>query len=139
MKTNMQSQYNTYGGAKGYKTFQDYLKATIKVSDDAAYDEYCKNSVKKYMKEKMAISVIASQNKINISVADLTKFGNQYASYYGYTSYQQLIEKYGKQLNCEVGYNTLRAKTAEWFASNVKEEAATTQPSQSTEATTSAN
>ena len=68
----------------------------------------------------MAISVIASQNKINISVADLTKFGNQYASYYGYTSYQQLIEKYGKQLNCEVGYNTLRAKTAEWFASNVK-------------------
>ncbi len=139
MKTNMQSQYNTYGSAKGYKTFQDYLKATIKVSDDAAYDEYCKNSVKKYMKEKMAISVIASQNKINISVADLTKFGNQYASYYGYTSYQQLIEKYGKQLNCEVGYNTLRAKTAEWFASNVKEEAATTQPSQSTEATTSAN
>ena len=88
------------------------------------------------MKEKMAISVIGAENNINVSVADLTKFGNQYASYYGYNSYQELVEKYGLKLNAEVGYNTLRAKVAEFMASHVKEEPADSSNTETSPTTT---
>lgn len=136
MKANMESQYNTYGSASGYSSFKDYLKGTLGIADDAAFDEYCKTSVQSYMKEKMAISVIGAENNINVSVADLTKFGNQYASYYGYNSYQELVEKYGLKLNAEVGYNTLRAKVAEFMASHVKEEPADSSNTETSPTTT---
>ena len=52
-----------------------------------------------YLKSKMVTTIIAADNGVKVSAEDITKEGNSMALYYGYDSYQKLVETYGQILN----------------------------------------
>ena len=74
----------------------------------------------------MAITIIAADNNITVSADDISNTGNEVASYYGYSDYQTMVDKYGKELNAELGYEVLYQKVQEFLNTNAVETEGTT-------------
>lgn len=127
LKKNLKSKYEAYGSTSGYNTYDEYLEKEMGIKNEAELDTYAKEQVETYMKEKMAVTLIAAENNINVTGEEIEVFGTQFAGYYGYNSYHDLVEKYGKIINAEMGYSVLQNKVATYFANNLKQEA-TPQP-----------
>lgn len=85
----------------------------------------------------MIVTLIASENNIKVSTKDITFLGGNLAAYYQFEDFNALIEKYGKKINCELGYQSLYTKVASYIVSvsNVKSSTDTTETTQKTETT----
>jgi trigger factor len=55
----------------------------------------------------MVITMIAQKENISVTDDQINEMGAQLAEYYGYNSYQEIIDTYGSSINLEVGYSVL--------------------------------
>ena len=65
----------------------------------------------------MIVTLIASENNIKVSTEDIAFLGGNLAAYYQFEDFNALIEKYGKKINCELGYQSLYTKVASYVVS----------------------
>ena len=99
-------------------TLDEYVKGSYGAENADAYvDEFAKG----YLATKMLITLIADENNIDVSVDDINKAGEEIASYYGYNSYQEIVEKFGAEVNCDTGYQVLYNKVSTLIAENSNE------------------
>ena len=125
MKSNVKSQYENYGASMGIESFDDYIKQSYGYESEDQFNEYVDTQAKEYLKTKMVTMVIAADNNVNVSADDITQEGNDIALYYGYGSYQELVEQYGQILNAETGYRVVYNKVSEIVTAEAKEVDAT--------------
>ena len=135
MKTNVKNQFESYGESMGIESFEDYIKQYYGYESEDQFNEYVTTQATDYLKSKMVTTIIAADNGVKVSAEDITKEGNSMALYYGYDSYQKLVETYGQILNAETGYQVLYKKVSNIVAGEVKEVEETTS---ATEAATQA-
>lgn len=112
-KTNVETEYNNYSSyysAYGINDLAGYKKSVYGCEDDKAFDAKAEEEAKKYLIEKMIITLIAYDNKISVSADDITSLGSEYAEYYQYDSYDAIVNEYGKLFNSELGYGVLTDK-----------------------------
>ena len=105
-------------------TLDEYVQGSYGAeSADAYIDEFSKG----YLATKMLVSLIGAENNVNVGVDDINKAGEELATYYGYPSYQDIVEQYGAEVNCDTGYQVLYNKVATLIAglSNEVKEAET--------------
>ena len=69
----------------------------------------------------MFVTLVAVENDITVSADEINETGAQLASYYGYDSYDAVIEQVGKEINSEIGYQILYQKVQEFICDNAKE------------------
>ena len=99
-------------------TLDEYVKGSYGAENADAYvDEFAKG----YLATKMLVTLIADENNIDVSVDDINKAGEELASYYGYNSYQEIVEKFGAEVNCDTGYQVLYNKVSTLIAENSNE------------------
>ena len=99
-------------------TLDEYVKGSYGAENADAYvDEFAKG----YLATKMLVTLIADENNIDVSVDDINKTGEELASYYGYNSYQEIVEKFGAEVNCDTGYQVLYNKVSTLIAENSNE------------------
>ncbi len=125
LKQNMEAEYNqyqSYYSAQGISDFSSYLSSVYNLSDDAAYDDYATQTAQDYLLEKMTLTIIAADNGINVSADDINEIGATYASYYGYTDYQEILDTYGNEMNAELGYEKLSEKVQSFLNDNAVEQ-----------------
>lgn len=125
LKQNMEAEYNqyqSYYSAQGISDFSSYLSSVYNLSDDAAYDDYATQTAQEYLLEKMVLTIIAADNGIDVSADDINEIGATYASYYGYTDYQEILDTYGNEMNAELGYEKLSEKVQSFLNDNSVEQ-----------------
>ena len=125
LKQNMEAEYNqyqSYYSAQGISDFSSYLSSVYNLSDDAAYDDYATQTAQEYLLEKMVLTIIAADNGIDVSADDINEIGAKYASYYGYTDYQEILDTYGNEMNAELGYEKLSEKVQSFLNDNSVEQ-----------------
>ena len=44
---------------------------------------------------------------------EIKELGEEWATYYGYDNYQAILDEYGDEMNCEVGFEVLYQKVQE--------------------------
>lgn len=68
------------------------------------------------------LTIIAADNGIDVSADDINEIGATYASYYGYTDYQEILDTYGNEMNAELGYEKLSEKVQSFLNDNSVEQ-----------------
>lgn len=141
-KKNVETEYTNYSSyysAYGINDLAGYKSSVYGCEDDAAFNAKAEEEAKKYLLEKMIITLIAYDNKINVSADDIISLGGEYAEYYQYDSYDAIVDEYGKLFNSELGYGVLTDKVKDILnESAVEVEVSTEKESESgTEAGTS--
>lgn len=121
LKTNIQSEYEQYGSYYGTEDLASYLKQAYNIENDEAYNTYATENAQQYLREKMALTMIAAENDISVSADDINDMGAQLASYYGYADYQEILNSYGNEMNSEVGNEVLFQKVHEFLNENAVE------------------
>ena len=78
------------------------------------------------VKEGTTILEAANINGILIPtlcfLKDINEIGATYASYYGYTDYQEILDTYGNEMNAELGYEKLSEKVQSFLNDNSVEQ-----------------
>ena len=135
-KENIEAQYKQYGSAYGVSSYDEYIQKVYSKNSEE-FDKYVEDTTETYLDEKMIVTLIASENNIKVSTEDITFLGGNLAAYYQFEDFNALIEKYGKKINCELGYQSLYTKVASYIVSvsNVKSSTDTTETTQKTETT----
>lgn len=141
-KKNVETEYTNYSSyysAYGINDLAGYKSSVYGCEDDAAFNAKAEEEAKKYLLEKMIITLIAYDNKINVSADDIISLGGEYAEYYQYDNYDAIVDEYGKLFNSELGYGVLTDKVKDILnESAVEVEVSTEKESESgTEAGTS--
>ncbi|MDO5401818.1 MAG: trigger factor [Eubacteriales bacterium] len=121
LKKNIETEYNSYGSAYGVSDFAAYLSSVYGFESEDAFNEYAEQYSKDYLFEKMFVTIVAADNNIVVSADDINETGTELASYYGYTSYQDILDTYGEEMNAEVGYEVLYKKVVEFICENAVE------------------
>lgn len=121
MKSNVKNQFESYGESMGIESYEDYIKQYYGYESEEEFDKYVQTQAEDYLKSKMITTIIAADNGVKVSAEDITKEGNATALYYGYDSYQKLVETYGQILNAETGYQVLYGKVSEIVANAVNQ------------------
>lgn len=121
LKSNVQTEFNSYGSAYGISDYATYLSSVYGFESEDAFNEYAEQYSKDYLLEKMFITIVATDNNIEVTADDINETGSQLASYYGYTDYQEILDAYGNQMNAEVGYEVLYQKVIEFLCDNATE------------------
>lgn len=115
-KENIKSQYNQYSSAYGVNSYEDYLQKVYGKNEEE-FAKYVTETTETYLKQKMIVTLIASENNIKVSTEDIAFLGGNLAAYYQFEDFNALIEKYGKKINCELGYQSLYTKVASYVVS----------------------
>lgn len=111
-KNNVKSEYETYKdyyASNGISDFNAYL-ANMGLSSEDEFSDYAKEVSQDYLKNKMAVTIIAADNNIEVTEAEIKELGEEWAAYYGYDNYQGILDEYGDEMNCEVGFEVLYQK-----------------------------
>ena len=117
IESNLQLEYSSYSSSY---TLDEYISLaygsgyglTDKTSYDAYADEYCKS----WLKDKMVITLIAVKENREVTADAINQMGADYADYYGYDSYSTILDEYGKEMNCEIGYQVMYNDIIEFLA-----------------------
>lgn len=113
MLNNVKTQYDNYGASSGYATYEDYLQAMYGMDSEEAFSEYAHKYAQSYLQNKMVVTLIADAEGLHVTADDIADFGKNLASYYGYDSFDSIINSIGQEINCEVGYEYLYGKVEE--------------------------
>ncbi|MCI8427557.1 MAG: trigger factor [Lachnospira sp.] len=111
-KNNVKSEYETYKdyyASNGITDFNGYL-ANMGLSSEEEFEDYAKETSQEYLKNKMAVTIIAADNNIEVTETEIKELGEEWAQYYGYDNYQGILDEYGDEMNCEVGFEVLYQK-----------------------------
>ena len=115
----------------------DYLKQYYGFETEEEFDEYAHDYAENYVGNKMIVTLIGNEQGIGASVDEILERGNELAATYGYDDYQTIIDSYGSAINCDMGYQVIYSKVADYIANTVKLVPAeeTEESSESTEST----
>lgn len=111
-KNNVKSEYETYKDyyeSNGISDFNAYL-TNMGLSSEDEFTDYAKEVSQEYLKNKMVVTIIAADNNIDVTEAEIKELGEEWATYYGYDNYQGILDEYGDEMNCEVGFEVLYQK-----------------------------
>lgn len=115
---NVKSEFNSYGSYYGISTFEAYLSSAYGYDSVDAFREYAKEYAKTYLKEKMVLTMIAKAENISITEDQIKAKGEEIAKYYGYESFQAVIDTFGSAINNEVGYAVLSETVSDFLITN---------------------
>lgn len=121
LKSNIESEFNTYGSAYGISDLDSYLSQVYGFESQDAFNEYAVEYAQQYLLEKMVLTMIAAEQNISVSADEINDMGAQLADYYGYENYQEILDNYGNEMNAEVGYEVLYQKIQEFLNENAVE------------------
>lgn len=121
LKSNIESEFNSYGSAYGISDLDSYLKQVYGFESQDDFNEYAVEYAQQYLLEKMVLTIIAAEQDISVSADEINDMGTQLADYYGYESYQEILDSYGNEMNAEVGYEVLYQKMQEFLNENAVE------------------
>lgn len=121
LKTNIESEFNTYGSMYGISDMETYLSQVYGFESTDAYNEYAVEYAQQYLLEKMIVTLIAAEQNITVTADEINDMGAELAEYYGYESYQEILDTYGNEMNSEVGYEVLYQKMQEFLNENAVE------------------
>lgn len=121
LKSNIESEFNSYGSAYGISDLDSYLKQVYGFESQDDFNEYAVEYAQQYLLEKMVLTIIAAEQNISVSADEINDMGTQLADYYGYESYQEILDSYGNEMNAEVGYEVLYQKMQEFLNENAVE------------------
>lgn len=119
--SNMKSEYTSYGSYYGVSDYATYLSSVYGYASEAAFADYAKSYAQNYLKEKMVLTMIAKAENITPTQDAINDMGAQLAAYYGYDSYQGIIDKYGSGVESEVGYSVLSEAVINFLNENAVE------------------
>lgn len=122
LKTNIESEYNTYGTYyDGVTDLETYLSTVYGFESQDEFNEYAVEYAQEYLLEKMVMTIIAAEQNITVTADEIHDMGAQLADYYGYEDYQEILDSYGNEMNAEVGYECLYQKILEFLNENAVE------------------
>lgn len=107
IQSNVKSEFASKGSSYGITDYATYLKQVYGYSTEQDFIDYANDYAKNYLKEKMVITMIAQKENISITDDQINQMGAQLAEYYGYDSFQEILDTYGSSINLEVGYSVL--------------------------------
>ncbi|SEW08364.1 trigger factor [[Clostridium] fimetarium] len=107
IENNVKSEFASKGSSYGITDYATYLKSVYNYATEQDFLDYAKDYSQNYLKEKMILTMIAQKENITVTDDQIAEMGAQLATYYGYDSFQQIIETYGASINLEVGYSVL--------------------------------
>ena len=107
IENNVKSEFASNGSSYGITDYATYLKSVYNYATEQDFLDYAKDYSQNYLKEKMILTMIAQKENITVTDDQIAEMGTQLATYYGYDSFQQIIETYGSSINLEVGYSVL--------------------------------
>ena len=139
--SNVKNYYESYGSSLGVSSYEEYIQSQYNMDTDA-FTQYVEEEAKEYLAKKMIVTLIAADNKVNVSTQEVDELGDEIALYYGYDSYADFLKSYSTSVNCEMGYNVLYTKVCDLVANQTTktndgtEETSSSASDESTEATT---
>jgi len=107
IQNNVKSEFASNGSSYGITDYATYLSSVYGYATEQAFIDYAKGYAENYLKEKMTLTMIAQKENITVTDEQIAEMGAQLATYYGYDSFQQIIDTYGSSINLEVGYSVL--------------------------------
>jgi len=107
IENNVKSEFASKGSSYGITDYATYLKSVYNYATEQDFIDYAKDYAQNYLKEKMILTMIAQKENITVTDDQIAAMGAQLATYYGYDSFQQIIDTYGSSINAEVGYSVL--------------------------------
>jgi len=107
IQNNVKSEFASNGSSYGITDYATYLSSVYGYATEQAFIDYAKGYAQNYLKEKMTLTMIAQKENITVTDDQIAAMGAQLATYYGYDSFQQIIDTYGSSINVEVGYSVL--------------------------------
>lgn len=117
IESNIKSEYASYGSYYGITDYATYLSSVYGYDTEADFLDYAKEYAQSYLKEKMILTLIAKQENLTITDEKIAEMGEEIAAYYGYASFQEIIDTYGTSINLEVGYSVLSDTTIAYLIS----------------------
>ena len=107
IENNVKSEFASNGSSYGITDYATYLSSVYGYKTEQDFLDYAKQYAQNYLKEKMILTMIAQKENITVTDEQIATMGAQLASYYGYDSFQQIVDTYGASINLEVGYSVL--------------------------------
>jgi len=107
IENNVKSEFASNGSSYGITDYVTYLSSVYGYATEQDFLDYAKDYAQNYLKEKMILTMIAQKENITVTDDEIAAMGAQLATYYGYDSFQQIIDTYGSSINLEVGYSVL--------------------------------
>jgi len=107
IENNVKSEFASNGSSYGITDYATYLKSVYGYATEQDFIDYAKGYAQNYLKEKMVLTMIAQKENITVTDDQIAATGAKLATYYGYDSFQQIIDTYGSSINLEVGYSVL--------------------------------
>jgi len=107
IENNVKSEFASNGSSYGITDYATYLSSVYGYATEQDFLDYAKEYAQNYLKEKMILTMIAQKENITVTDDQIAAMGAQLATYYGYDSFQQIIDTYGSSINLEVGYSVL--------------------------------
>lgn len=121
IETNIKSEYASYGSYYGIADFDSYLSQVYGFKSQDEFTAQANELAKSYLDEKMIITMIAKQENITVTDDEVTAEGANWATQYGYDSFDAILSQYGNEVNQEVGYSVLSAKVLDFLGQNAVE------------------
>ncbi len=115
--SNLEQEYEYYKDMIGVSTLEEYLEAAYEFKGDSAKDDYANKQAEEYLQNKMSIILIADEAGIEVGEEDLKKTGNDMAMYYGFDSYDAMVEQGGDNVKDNVLFETLFNKVMLYLGS----------------------
>lgn len=118
MLENVKSQFASEGSQYGITDFQTYLSSLYGYATEQDFLDYAKDYAQNYLKEKMIITMIAKNENISVTDEQIQKMGSEVATYYGYSSFQEILDTYGSKINLEMGNAVLSDSVIQFLLDN---------------------
>lgn len=112
---NIKQEFESYGTE--YSDFNTFLSDAYELENEEALNTYATEQAQEYLKNKMVVTLIASENGIIVSDEDVEKLGNEMAAYYGFDSYEKMRKEYGDEVKEDFAYQALWSKVATYLVS----------------------
>lgn len=110
VKDNAEYEFNMYGQMYGFDTFESYITNLYSYESMEAFEEDAKSMAEEYVKEKMAINLIADAEGVDVTAEEILAYEEDLIASSSYESVDQLKEAYGDELESDVRFEILYNK-----------------------------
>lgn len=119
VRNNLQNEFDMYGAYYGLSDMESFYKSLLAPSYGyETFDEFVVGYSTEYLKEKMAITLIAESEGIVVTDEEIKEYGEEFAAGSGLESYAALLEQYGEEVADEFEYTLLYEKVYDFLIEN---------------------
>ncbi len=134
-KNNVETEYKnmaSYYTYLGVEDYDGYLKYAYDCDSEDEFDEVVDKRAKDYLLEKMIVTIIAVDKKVEVTADEIKELGEEYAADYNQENYDAMVKEFGKVVNAELGYTIANEKVMEIVNGAVTEVAKKVEPESET-------